>query len=130
MVALAREAIDRFNIRPPLLHVLAGSLSGGNQQKVVMAKWLLARPRLMLLHEPTQDVDVGARRDIYRFVASAAAVDGMSSVWVSTDFGELAEICSRVIVVSGGRSIATLSGTELNEDAISAAALRSRMEAA
>ena len=130
MVELAREAIERFNIRPPLTDVAAGSLSGGNQQKVVMAKWLLARPRFMLLHEPTQGVDVGARRDIYRFVASAAAVDGMSVLWVSTDFGELAEICSRVIVVSGGRSIGTLSGAELNEDTISAAALRSRMEVA
>jgi ribose transport system ATP-binding protein len=128
MVELAREAIDRFNIRPPLTDVPAGSLSGGNQQKVVMAKWLLARPRLMLLHEPTQGVDVGARRDIYRFIASAAATTDMAVLWVTTEFGELAEICSRVVVVSGGREVTTLSGTELNEDTISAAALRTRRE--
>ena len=128
LVDLAREAIERFNIRPPLTHVTGGSLSGGNQQKVVMAKWLLSHPRFLLLHEPTQGVDVGARRDIYRFVASAAAHDDMAVLWVTTDFGELAEICNRVIVVSAGRSVTTLSDSELNEDTISAAALRSRRE--
>jgi len=93
-----------------------------------VAKWLLARPRLLLLHEPTQGVDVGARRDIYRFVKSAAALDQMAVLWVTTDFGELAEVCSRVVVVSQGRELATLAGDELSNDAISAAALRQKTE--
>lgn len=124
LVAVARDAIDRFDVRPPDTHAVAGALSGGNQQKVLMAKWLLARPRLLLLHEPTQGVDVGARRDIYRFVASAAALEHMAVLWVTTDFGELAEVCNRVVVVSGGRSVTTLRGDDVDKDTISAAALR------
>jgi len=128
LVSLAGEAIEKFEIRPPHTHAVTGTLSGGNQQKALVAKWLLARPRLLLLHEPTQGVDVGARRDIYRFVQSAAALDQMAVLWVTTDFGELAEVCSRVIVVSQGREIATLVGDELSNDEISAAALRQKTE--
>ena len=124
LVALAREAIDRFLIRPPLPHAVTSTFSGGNQQKALLAKWLIARPRLLLLHEPTQGVDVGARRDIYRFVKSAAALDQTAVLWVTTDFGELAEVCDRVIVLSEGRPVTTLTGEELSDDAITAAALR------
>lgn len=128
LVTLAREAIDRFLIRPPRSHNAASTFSGGNQQKALLAKWLLARPRLLLLHEPTQGVDVGARRDIYRFVKSAAALHHMAVLWVTTEFGELAEVCDRVIVLTQGRQTATLAGEELSEQAISAAALRQARE--
>ncbi len=128
LVTLAREAIDRFLIRPPRARNTMSTFSGGNQQKALLAKWLLARPRLLLLHEPTQGVDVGARRDIYRFVKSAAALHHMAVLWVTTEFGELAEVCDRVIVVTQGRHTATLAGEELTEEAISAAALRQTRE--
>jgi ribose transport system ATP-binding protein len=124
LLRLAHDAIDRFLIRPPLAHEPAGTFSGGNQQKALMAKWLIARPRLLLLHEPTQGVDVGARRDIYRFVKAAATLNQMAVLWVTTEFGELAEICDRVIVLAQGRQTETLAGEELSEEAISAAALR------
>jgi ribose transport system ATP-binding protein len=124
LVDLAREAIDRFLIRPPRARNVMSTFSGGNQQKALLAKWLLARPRLLLLHEPTQGVDVGARRDIYRFVKSAADLHHMAVLWVTTEFGELAEVCDRVIVITQGRQTATLEGEELTEEAISAAALR------
>jgi ribose transport system ATP-binding protein len=124
LVALAREAIERFEIRPPLAHAVTATFSGGNQQKALLAKWLLARPRLLLLHEPTQGVDVGARRDIYRFVKSAAALNQTAVLWVTTDFEELAEVCDRVIVLIQGRQAAALAGEELSDDTISAAALR------
>jgi ribose transport system ATP-binding protein len=123
LVALAREAIERFAIRPPLAHAATGTFSGGNQQKALIAKWLIARPRLLLLHEPTQGVDVGARRDIYGFVKAAATLSQMAVLWVTTDFGELAEVCDRVLVLSEGRLVTTLTGEELSDDAISAAAL-------
>jgi ribose transport system ATP-binding protein len=128
LVALAREAIDRFLIRPPRARNAMSTFSGGNQQKALLAKWLLARPRLLLLHEPTQGVDVGARRDIYRFVKSAADLHHMAVLWVTTEFGELAEVCDRVIVVAQGRHTETLAGEELTEEAISAAALRQTRE--
>ncbi len=128
LIVLAREAIDRFLIRPPRARNAMSTFSGGNQQKALLAKWLLARPRLLLLHEPTQGVDVGARRDIYRFVKSAADLHHMAVLWVTTEFGELAEVCDRVIVVTQGRHTATLDGEELTEEAISAAALRQTRE--
>jgi len=124
LVALAREAIARFAIRPPDAHAATKTFSGGNQQKALLAKWLLARPRLLLLHEPTQGVDVGARQDIYGFVKAAAALNEMAVLWVTTDFGELAEVCDRVIVLSEGRPVSTLTGEQLSDDAITAAALR------
>jgi len=128
LVKIAREAVDRFLIRPSQTHSLASTFSGGNQQKALLAKWLLAQPRLLLLHEPTQGVDVGARRDIYRFVKSAADSSQMAVLWVTTEFGELAEICDRVIVLTQGRQTATLTGEELTEEEISAAALRQTRE--
>jgi ribose transport system ATP-binding protein len=128
LVTLAREAINRFLIRPPQARNTMSTFSGGNQQKALLAKWLLARPRLLLLHEPTQGVDVGARRDIYRFVKSAADLHHMAVLWVTTEFGELAEVCDRVMVVTQGRHTATLAGEELTEEAISAAALRQTRE--
>jgi ribose transport system ATP-binding protein len=124
LVTLAREAIERFEIRPPLAHAVTATFSGGNQQRALLAKWLIARPRLLLLHEPTQGVDVGARRDIYRFVKSATALNQTAVLWVTTDFGELAEVCDRVVVLSQGRPVAALAGEELSDDAITAAALR------
>jgi ribose transport system ATP-binding protein len=129
LVELAREAIARFEIRPALAHAVTATFSGGNQQKALLAKWLIARPRLLLLHEPTQGVDVGARRDIYRFVKSAATLNQTAVLWVTTDFGELAEVCDRVIVLSQGRPVTTLAGEELSDDAITAAALRQIREA-
>lgn len=128
LLKLAQDAIDRFLIRPALAHAPAGTFSGGNQQKALMAKWLIARPRLLLLHEPTQGVDVGARRDIYRFVKAAATVNQTAVLWVTTEFGELAEVCDRVIVLTQGRHTETLIGEELSEEAISAAALRQTRE--
>jgi ribose transport system ATP-binding protein len=125
---LARDAIDQFLIRPALAYSMMGTFSGGNQQKALMAKWLIARPRLLLLHEPTQGVDVGARRDIYRFVKAAATLNQMAVLWVTTEFGELAEVCDRVIVLTQGRHTETLAGEELSEEAISAAALRQTRE--
>ena len=128
LVTIAREAIDRFLIRPPLANAPVSTFSGGNQQKALLAKWLLAQPRLLLLHEPTQGVDVGARRDIYRFVKAAAADRQMAVLWVTTEFEELAEVCDRVIVLTQGRPTAALAGEELSEEAISAAALRQARE--
>ncbi|MFT4287194.1 sugar ABC transporter ATP-binding protein [Nocardioides sp.] len=98
----ASRLIDEYDIRPPRDSVTGGSLSGGNAQKVVMARWLRKGPRLLLLDEPTQGVDVGARLTIYEQVRAAAA-NGMAVLLVSSDFEELAHLADRVLVVKNGR---------------------------
>jgi ribose transport system ATP-binding protein len=117
---LVRDLLDRFDVRPRDPGAAAWQLSGGNQQRVVLAKWLEIGPKLLLLHEPTQGVDVAARAQIYRMVR-AATDGGMATLWVSSDFEELAAVCDRVVVIAGGRVRTELSGDGLTEDAISSA---------
>jgi ribose transport system ATP-binding protein len=89
------------------------TLSGGNQQKVIMARWLRREPRLLLLDEPTQGVDVGARADIYRAVRDAVA-KGASALVVASDFEELAHVVDRAIVLRDGRVVAQVTREHLN----------------
>jgi ribose transport system ATP-binding protein len=120
VAARVRSLLDRFDVRPRRSNVLIGQLSGGNQQKVVLAKWLEIEPKVLLLHEPTQGVDVAARAQIYRLVRRATE-DGMATLWVSSDFEELAAVCDRVLVMADGTIRTELSGDELTEDKISSA---------
>ncbi len=130
LVAIAERGVDDFGIKPPRVDARTSDLSGGNQQKLLLAKWLLARPRLLIAHEPTQGVDVGARREIYQLVRRATDGEGMAVVWVTTDFAELEEVCDRVVIVSRGRRSGELRGAEMTEDSISAAVLRQLEEVA
>ena len=109
---LAREAVKAFRIKAPDQAAPMSSLSGGNQQKVVLARWLSRKPVLLLLDEPTQGVDVGARADAYDIVRTAVS-EGLSVLVVSSDLEELAEISDRVLILSGGRIKAEVSGPEL-----------------
>jgi ribose transport system ATP-binding protein len=93
------------------------ALSGGNQQKVVLAKWLQAAPKVLLVHEPTQGVDVGARLQVFQTITQAAA-EGMSVVCASSDYEQLAAICDRVLVFHGGEILCTLVGDEITKDRI------------
>jgi ribose transport system ATP-binding protein len=99
----ARRCIQHFGIhaRPDQR---MGSLSGGNQQKAVLARWLDQDPAILLLDEPTQGVDVGARAEIYALVNRAVA-DGCAAIVVTSDFEELAHVAQRVLVLAGGRSV-------------------------
>ncbi|MEP9382390.1 sugar ABC transporter ATP-binding protein [Nocardioides sp. KR10-350] len=112
------ELLEKFDVRPRNASALLGRLSGGNQQKVVLAKWMEIEPRLLLLHEPTQGVDVAARASIYRHVRQATAT-GMGTLWVSNDFEELATVCDRVLVMADGVIRAELTGEDVTEDRIS-----------
>jgi ribose transport system ATP-binding protein len=99
---LAAGAIHRWGIRSPGPGALVRELSGGNQQKVLFAKWLSVEPSLLVLHEPTQAVDVGARADLLRTIGETAAA-GAGVLLVSTEPSDLVETCDRVLVLHPGR---------------------------
>src|SRR5271166_516058 len=107
--ALARGAIRSFDVRPPLLKAPVGALSGGNQQKVVLAKEVLGDPRLLLLDEPTRGVDVGAKGEIYARIRELAG-KGLGVLIASSEMPELLGLCDRVIVLRKGRTIAEFAG--------------------
>jgi len=111
--AEAQGALTAFRVKAPSPAAPLTALSGGNQQKVILARWLRRRPQLLLLDEPTQGVDIGARAEIYELVRDAV-VDGAGAVVVSSDFEELAHVCDRVLVLCGGRIVAEIAGDELD----------------
>jgi ribose transport system ATP-binding protein len=110
-----QEAVDAFGIRTGSLELRASSLSGGNQQKLALAKVLHPEPRVVVLDEPTRGVDVGAKRDIYFLIRNLAA-QGRGVIVVSSELIELIGLCHRVAVMRGGRLQATLSAGHLTEE--------------
>jgi ribose transport system ATP-binding protein len=111
------ELMGEFDVRPAEPGYDYGALSGGNQQKALLAKWLQMEPRLILLHEPTQGVDVGARQQIFETIRAAAAT-GSSVVCASSDYEQLALICDRVLVFGRGSVGRELVGGEITKDRI------------
>lgn len=112
--AVARALAAQFDIRPRDVEREVSTLSGGNQQKVVLAKWLHTEPKVLLLHEPTQGVDIGARSEIFRFIHAATKEDNCTIV-ASTDYDQLEQLCTRVLVIGDRRITADLRGTELTK---------------
>jgi len=110
-----QEKVDEFGIRTGDLGNRAGSLSGGNQQKLALAKFLHPDPQVIVLDEPTRGVDVGAKRDIY-FLIQRLAREGRGVVVVSSELVELIGLCHRVIVMRAGHVQATLSADQLTEE--------------
>jgi ribose transport system ATP-binding protein len=115
--------IQRFAVRPDDPTRMLGMLSGGNQQKVTLSKWLEADPRIFLMHEPTQGVDVGSRQQIFE-VMRASVDAGMSILLVSAEYQDLAHLCDRVLVFRDGRIVSELTGSSLNEEGIASECLR------
>jgi ribose transport system ATP-binding protein len=99
----SRELMGQFHIKAASEQVPIATLSGGNQQKAIIARWLRRKPRLLLLDEPTQGVDVGARSEIYGLIRSAVA-EGAAAVVVASDFEELANVCDRALILEDGRT--------------------------
>jgi ribose transport system ATP-binding protein len=123
-VRRTREAIARFGIKTPTAETPIKSLSGGNQQKLVLASVLASQPVAMLVDEPTQGVDIGARMEIYRTLRATAAA-GVGIVVVSSDAHEVAGLCDRVLVFSRGKIAKELTGAEVSEHNITSAVLTS-----
>jgi ribose transport system ATP-binding protein len=121
----ASGAMSTFLVRAASAEVPLATLSGGNQQKVVLARWLRRQPRVLLLDEPTQGVDVGARREIYDLVRSSAAA-GTAIVVAGNDVDELVRLCERVLVLRNGRVVADVHGDELNSQRLTELTYRTR----
>ena len=109
----ARAAMGTFLVRAASDRAPLVTLSGGNQQKVILARWLRREPAVLLLDEPTQGVDVAAREEIYGLIRRAAGA-GTAVVVVANDFTELTRLCGRVVVLRGGRIAAEVTGSELD----------------
>jgi ribose transport system ATP-binding protein len=121
-VALVAPQVERLAVRTPSLEAPVETLSGGNQQKVLLARALLAEPRVLLADEPTRGVDVAARIELYRILRDTAAAN-RAVVIVSSDALELQGLCDRVLVFSRGSVVQTLEGDAITEAAITGAAI-------
>ena len=119
---LADRYIRELRIRTPSREQAVGTLSGGNQQKVVMGKWLARDCRLLILDEPTRGVDVGAKAEIYRLIEDLVA-QGKAVLLISSELPELLRLSSRVLVISGGRKVAEYSRAEATPEKILDSAL-------
>ncbi|HWK68873.1 MAG TPA: sugar ABC transporter ATP-binding protein [Rhizobiaceae bacterium] len=115
---LARQAIQALGIRCQSVEQAAGTLSGGNQQKVVIGKWLATRPRILLLDEPTRGIDVGAKREIYDLIFHLARQDGLAIVVVSSEMPELLLLSDRILVMSEGWQAGVIGRDEASEERI------------
>jgi ribose transport system ATP-binding protein len=125
MVRAARELGARFEVRPNEPSLKLSALSGGNAQKVLIARWMNRAPVLLLLDEPTQGVDVGTRQQIFAALREAAD-EGMTVICASSEAEQLALICDRVLVFGKGRIIREIAGDELSKDVISSACYASQ----
>ncbi len=118
--ALSLAAVRDFAIKTPGIETPVGRLSGGNQQKVVIGRWLLRAPKVLILDEPTRGVDIGARGAIHRLIRELAA-GGMAVLVISSEPDELPDLCDRVLVMAEGRIVRELDGGGLSRAAIIAA---------
>ncbi|MBL3701166.1 ATP-binding cassette domain-containing protein [Sulfitobacter sp. BDSS02] len=114
---LAEDYIEKLDIRTSGPEQPVGDLSGGNQQKVVLARWLAMNPRFLILDEPTRGIDVGAHAEILRLIQQVTA-EGMSILVISSELDELIAVADRVIVVRDRRHVAELTGSEITTDTI------------
>ncbi len=127
-IARFEEMISLLKIKIGDVAAPVGSLSGGNQQKVVIAKWLMTQPRIVLLNDPTRGIDVGTKQEIYQLLRRLAD-DGAAILFYSTDYDELIGCCDRVAVLYDGAIVRTLKGAELTEKALISSALNLPVQA-
>ncbi len=118
------HAIERHGIKTASSDAPITSLSGGNQQKCIIARWLLSTPRVLLLDEPTRGIDVGAKAEIYALIRQLAGHEGVSIIMTSSELPELLAVCDRILVLCEGRLTAVLPRAEATEETIMHAATR------
>jgi rhamnose transport system ATP-binding protein len=119
---LASGFVERFAIKTPSLETPVANLSGGNQQKVALARWLATRPAVLILDEPTQGVDVGAKAEIHRLMVDLAE-QGLAILMISSELPEILGMSDRMAVMRGGRLVATLAREAATQEQLLALAL-------
>ncbi len=119
---IADRFVEQLNVRTPSTEQVVANLSGGNQQKVVLARWLARRPRVLILDEPTRGVDVGAKAEIYHVINDLAG-EGVAIVVISSELPEILALADRVLVMQAGRITGELSRREATEERILALAM-------
>ncbi len=125
----ARDAIERFGIRTRGPEQIVRQLSGGNQQKVVLAKWLAVEPRILIMDEPTRGIDVGAKAEIHALMVRLAQ-QGLAILMISSELPEVLGMSDRVLVMNEGRMVASFARAEATPDAVGAAMTRAGSVAA
>ena len=105
------KVIESMEVKTPSQSTKIMNLSGGNQQKVIIGRWLLTDPDVLLLDEPTRGIDVGAKYEIYKLIGDLAK-EGKSVIFISSEMAELQMVCNRIMVMSNGR----LAGIEKNDE--------------
>jgi putative multiple sugar transport system ATP-binding protein len=116
-ILAVEEYRKKLNIKTPSILQLAGNLSGGNQQKVVLAKWLFSDPRILILDEPTRGIDVGAKQEIYSIINDLAA-QGIACLFISSEMPEIIGMSDRIYVMSEGRITAELEAKSATQEEI------------
>jgi D-xylose transport system ATP-binding protein len=120
-IAEAEKFSKSLSIKAPSVHVPAESLSGGNQQKVVISKWLMSEPKILILDDPTRGIDVGAKFEIYKLMNQLAEA-GYAIIMISSELEEVLGMADRVMVMWEGRSNGTLGIAEATQEKIMARA--------
>ena len=114
---IAQKIFDRLRVKAPSMRTQIINLSGGNQQKVIIGRWLLTDPEVLLLDEPTRGIDVGAKYEIYQLILDLAN-NGKTVVMVSSEMPELLGVCDRIVVMSGGRVAGEVDARNTTQEAI------------
>ena len=114
----AEEYIQALKIKTASMDTPVGSLSGGNQQKVILARWLLTHPDYLILDEPTRGIDVGTKLEIQKLVLKLAAEENMSITFISSEIEEMLRTCSRLIVMRDRNIVGELTGQDLNQASV------------
>ena len=123
MVDATKWCIDSMHVKTPTQETKIRSLSGGNQQKVILGRWLLTDPTVLLLDEPTRGIDVGAKYEIYQLILNLAN-EGRTVIMVSSEMPELLGVCDRILVMSGGRLAGQVDAKTTNQEEIMALAAK------
>jgi L-arabinose transport system ATP-binding protein len=127
--SVVAEYVDRLRVRTPSLEQEVGKLSGGNQQKVVLARWLAARPKILILDEPTRGIDVGAKAEIYHLIDDLAN-QGLGIMFISSELPEILGLSDRLYVMQNGRITGELSAASATEEAVLKLAMVDQLSAA